>query len=179
MKRYVLTGPPGAGKTAVLLYLESQHGEHIVRECAEDVIRMRSAQGVKDPWNESDFQHRILELQLLRERMAPRDTRVFFDRGVDDGLAYLCPGPGTYQRVLDAMAEQRYDHVFFFEPRTGNGEPPLRGENVVRSHELGTLLRTIYENSAYPMTTVPPLPVHLRAKIILETIKTSSSIGDG
>ena len=48
MKRYILTGAPGAGKTAILRQLELD-GYGVVEEAATDIIAIEQAQGVADP----------------------------------------------------------------------------------------------------------------------------------
>lgn len=52
MRRYILTGAPGCGKTAILRQLELV-GFGVVEEAATDVIALRQAQGVAEPWRES------------------------------------------------------------------------------------------------------------------------------
>jgi predicted ATPase len=112
MKKYVLTGGPGTGKSSIILSLEAK-GEYVIREGAEDYIRLRQAAGAKTPWTEPDFQDRILDLQLQREARVPKGaTRVFIDRGVADGLAYAKEGTETYKRIEDAGKITRYDKIF-------------------------------------------------------------------
>jgi len=48
MRRFVLTGTPGAGKTAILRQLELD-GFAVVEEAATDVIALQQAQGVAEP----------------------------------------------------------------------------------------------------------------------------------
>jgi predicted ATPase len=54
MPAYVLTGAPGAGKTAVLRLLETL-GYPVVEEAATDVIALDNALGRAEPWNEHGF----------------------------------------------------------------------------------------------------------------------------
>ncbi|MEU0486543.1 AAA family ATPase [Streptosporangium sp. NPDC006013] len=49
MKRYILTGTPGAGKTAILRWLECD-GHTVVEEAATDVIALHQARGEPKPW---------------------------------------------------------------------------------------------------------------------------------
>src|SRR3989338_538036 len=87
-KTYILTGGPGTGKSSLILALE-QRGEYTIREAAEDHIKLRQANGIKEPWTEPDFQDLILDLQLRREERIPKETeKAFIDRGLPDGLAY-------------------------------------------------------------------------------------------
>ena len=49
MNRYVLTGAPGAGKTAILRQLELE-GFSVVEEAATDIIALWQAKGIAEPW---------------------------------------------------------------------------------------------------------------------------------
>jgi predicted ATPase len=67
MRRYVLTGAPGAGKTSVLRALLDL-GFAIVEEAATDVIASEQRRGVDEPWRDDDFIDKIVGLQRQRER---------------------------------------------------------------------------------------------------------------
>ncbi len=49
MKRFILTGAPGAGKTSILRALAAA-GHPVVEEAATDVMAGRLALGDADPW---------------------------------------------------------------------------------------------------------------------------------
>lgn len=66
MKRYVLTGTPGAGKTTVLNVLRTR-GWPVVDEAATDAITAQQAVGVAEPWTAPGFIDNILELQMARQ----------------------------------------------------------------------------------------------------------------
>jgi predicted ATPase len=51
MKRYIVTGAPGAGKTAIIRQLEID-GFGVVEEAATDVIALCHANGIGEPWNQ-------------------------------------------------------------------------------------------------------------------------------
>ena len=59
MKRFVLTGAPGSGKTAILRQLEFD-GFGVVEEAATDVIALRQAEGIAEPWMQPGFITRSL-----------------------------------------------------------------------------------------------------------------------
>src|SRR4051794_19548861 len=65
LKRYVLTGAPGAGKTAVIRQLEVD-GFSVVEEAATDIIALQQAQGLEEPWFRDSFIDEIAELQRTR-----------------------------------------------------------------------------------------------------------------
>src|SRR6516164_8547641 len=53
MKRYILTGTPGSGKTSLLHELKSQ-GYSVVEEAATDVIALEHRCGNLEPWMQAD-----------------------------------------------------------------------------------------------------------------------------
>jgi predicted ATPase len=66
MKRFVLTGAPGSGKTAILRQLE-RDGFSVVEEAATDVIALAQAQGVSEPWRHPSFIDSVADLQRRRQ----------------------------------------------------------------------------------------------------------------
>jgi predicted ATPase len=81
MKRFILTGAPGAGKTAILRQLELD-GIGVVEEAATDIIALWQAQGVLEAWKHRSFIDAISDLQKQRQVRAalyPDDIQ-FFDR---------------------------------------------------------------------------------------------------
>ncbi|WP_406493517.1 AAA family ATPase [Streptomyces sp. NBC_01604] len=66
MRRYVLTGTPGAGKTAILRGLH-ELGYEVVEEAATAVIARAQAQGEEEPWTRASFVDEVVELQRERQ----------------------------------------------------------------------------------------------------------------
>jgi len=83
MKRFVLTGAPGSGKTAIIRQLEFD-GLSVVEEAATDVIALRQAVGIAEPWMQPGFIDAVADLQRLRQLRAcsERDGIQFHDRSV-------------------------------------------------------------------------------------------------
>jgi len=69
MKRFVLTGAPGSGKTVILRQLEFD-GFGVVEEAATDVIALRQAVGIAEPWMQPVFIDAVADLQRLRQLRA-------------------------------------------------------------------------------------------------------------
>src|SRR5260221_7268574 len=81
MRRFILTGAPGAGKTVLLRQLECD-GFSVVEEAATDVIALEQAQRVAEPLTKSSFIDLVIELQKRRQQRAadaPDDIQ-FHDR---------------------------------------------------------------------------------------------------
>ena len=66
MRRYIITGAPGAGKTAIIRQLELD-GFSVVEEAATDVIAAAHAQGIDEPWRHPSFLDAIARLQKERQ----------------------------------------------------------------------------------------------------------------
>lgn len=83
MKRFILTGAPGAGKTAIIRQLELD-GFSVVEEAATDVIAAAHAQGTLQPWTNPSFIDLVAKLQMDRQIRASYqpDQVQFHDRCV-------------------------------------------------------------------------------------------------
>ena len=81
MRRFIITGAPGAGKTAIIRQLELE-GFSVVEEAATDVIAAAQAQGTPQPWTHPSFIDRIANLQRDRQLRASchPDEVQFHDR---------------------------------------------------------------------------------------------------
>ncbi len=83
MRRFIITGAPGAGKTAILRQLELE-GFSVVEEAATDVIAAAQARGTAEPWTDPAFIDLIASLQRERQLRASYqpDEIQFHDRSV-------------------------------------------------------------------------------------------------
>jgi hypothetical protein len=83
MRRFIITGAPGAGKTAIIRQLELD-GFSVVEEAATDVIAAAHAQGTVQPWMHPSFIDAIANLQKDRQIRASYqpDEVQFHDRCV-------------------------------------------------------------------------------------------------
>src|SRR6478752_712970 len=81
MRRFIITGAPGAGKTAIIRQLEIE-GFSVVEEAATDIIAAAHAQGTVEPWKDSSFIDAIAKLQRDRQIRASYqpDQLQFHDR---------------------------------------------------------------------------------------------------
>jgi predicted ATPase len=81
VRRFIITGAPGAGKTAIIRQLELD-GFGVVEEAATDVIAAAQARGMIEPWTCPSFIDVIAHLQRDRQIRAsyqPDDIQ-FHDR---------------------------------------------------------------------------------------------------
>ena len=83
MTRFIITGAPGAGKTAILRQLELD-GFSVIEEAATDIIAAAQAQGIAQPWMQPSFIDAVAKLQRDRQIRASYqpDEIQFHDRCV-------------------------------------------------------------------------------------------------
>jgi predicted ATPase len=83
MTRFIITGAPGSGKTAIIRQLELD-GFSVVEEAATDVIAAAQARGTAEPWTVPSFIDQVADLQKRRQiRAADQPAEIqFHDRSV-------------------------------------------------------------------------------------------------
>ena len=81
MRRFIITGAPGAGKTAIIRQLELD-GFGVVEEAATAIIAAAQARGTAQPWTHPSFIDAVASLQRTRQIRASSqpDEVQFHDR---------------------------------------------------------------------------------------------------
>ena len=169
MARYILTGAPGAGKTALLRLLE-RRGHAVVEEAATDVIALEQALGRDEPWTDPGFIDRIVALQKQRQRTAGDG---FFDRSpvcawaLSEFLGFP-PSPALRAEMARIAAEQIYEAQVFFIQTLGFVTPTaarrISYEDALRFEQVH--LET-YRRFGYQLVMIPPGDLEARADQVL------------
>lgn len=170
MKRFILTGTPGSGKTALLRQLELE-GFGVVEEAATDVIALRQAQGIAEPWTDPSFLEAVVALQTARELRGAQmpDTIQFHDRSV------VCTAaPATYlgyaygavlEHALERMAREGiFAKEVFFTRNLGHVAPTearrISYEEALRFEEIH---EKVYRSFGFTLIDLEPAPLEERA----------------
>jgi predicted ATPase len=129
MKRFILTGAPGSGKTAILRQLEVD-GFAVVEEAATDVIALAQVQGTPEPWKHPSFIDSVVALQRRRlERAKTHSDEIqFHDRSAicTAALATYLGHPVTalLSRELERIRREGiFENGVFFVQNLGFIEP--------------------------------------------------------
>lgn len=178
MRRFIITGAPGAGKSAIIRQLELD-GFSVVEEAATDVIAAAQAQGRGEPWKDPSFIDAIAHLQRDRQIRASGqpDEVQFHDRCVvcTAALAIYLGYPfspflaGELERIQKAAIYQ--NRVFFIrnlgfirhtEARRITFEETVRFERI---HE------ETYQRFGFQLISVDPGDLAQRVRAIKAAIR--------
>jgi len=177
MKRFILTGAPGAGKTAILRQLELE-GFNVVEEAATDIIALWQAQGIAQPWTDPSFLDAVAGLQRQRQLRSSSEALEiqFHDRSAICTAAlatYLGYSVGdSLSRELERIATERiYQKQVFFirnlgfvkhtEARRISFEESLRFEQI---HE------ETYRTLGFQIISIEPGSLFERVQAIKSTM---------
>ena len=182
MKRFIITGAPGAGKTAILRHLELE-GFGVVEEAATDIIAAAQARGIAELWRDASFIEAIARLQKEREIRGSYlpDGIQFHDRAVvcTAALAEYLGHPfppfltGELERIKNPAVYQ--PQVFFIrnlgfmtatEARRISFEESLRFEKI---HE------DTYRRFGFTLAYVEPGPVSERVRTIRAALQSETT----
>jgi predicted ATPase len=163
LRRIVVTGGPGAGKTAVLELMRHAFCRHVrILEEAAGIVFGGGFPREVSPASRRAAQRAIFHVQRELEAVADADgaATVICDRGTLDGLAYW-PGPGDLCAEVGTTAEQelaRYAAVIHLRtPSETNGYDhtnPLRVETAAEALAIDQRIEQVW--AAHPKRFVVP-----------------------
>lgn len=146
-RRVVVTGGPGAGKTAVLEVVQRHLCEHVlVLPEAASILFAGGFPRRGTPAARRAGQRAIFHVQTELERMAIEESQaavILCDRGTVDGLAYWDDPPDTFWAecgTTHAAQLAHYDAVIHLRTPPANGgydrSNPLRIESASEAQQL-------------------------------------------
>jgi predicted ATPase len=177
MRRFILTGAPGAGKTAIIRRLELD-GFGIVEEAATDVIALEQALGLAEPWTRPAFIDAVVDLQRRRQirALSEPDAVQFHDRSAICTAAlaaYLGYPVSTIlaDELNRIKAEAIYCKRIFFIRNMGFVTPTeARQISFAQTVHLERVHEETYRKLGFEIVFVEPAGVEERAAAIRRSV---------
>jgi len=173
MKRYVLTGTPGCGKTSLLRVLEIR-GAFVIEEAATDIIAFEQSRGIKEPWKNPSFIDMIIKLQRQRQHQTA-DLSVplqYVDRSPFCTYAlavYLNvpPSPLLLEEIDRVLQINIYEPQVFFLENLGFCAP-TEARKITYDEALifERIHQETYDKFGFQCLMIPPVALEERVIII-------------
>ncbi|TDD58884.1 ATPase [Actinomadura rubrisoli] len=162
MKRFILTGTPGSGKTSVLRAL-ADRGYDVVDEAATAVITQAQERGEAEPWSQASFIDEVVGLQRQRQTRASSTATGIqvYDRSpiCTHALSVYLQRPilAALSLELNRIAhEQIYERQVFFVRNLGFCEPTAaRRISFKDSLDFERIHEESYRNFGYELVDIP------------------------
>lgn len=178
MKRYILTGTPGCGKTT-LLHALAELGYTAVPEAATEIIANAHEQGLDEPWTHPQFIDDIIALQKARQIALDENTNgiQFYDRSPICTYAlarYLNfePSLQLLSEIKRMRSEAIYQTSVFFLDNLGRCEPTAaRRISFEEALKFEAIHQNAYDHFDFHCIHIPAVTVSERVALILQNIE--------
>ena len=178
-KRYILTGTPGSGKTALLRAFELA-GYTVVEEAATDIIALRHAQAIAEPHTNPAFIDDITNLQKHRQmRTADSAAVQFYDRSpiCTYALAVFLNFPISITLAEEMARIEKakiYQKQVFFIENLGFCEPSAaRKITFEDSLKFEEVHEDTYRSFGYECIKIAPRDLSARVEQITRYVSTA------
>ena len=180
IKRIVITGGPGTGKTSIINELNSRKFK-----CLEEISREVTLEAQKKGIDQLFLSHPLLFSELLLEGRVNQyklaesidSDLIFFDRGIPDVLAYMdYVGENYPEQFIKASKEHKYDQVFILAPwQEIYQSDNERYESFDQALEIHKFLINTYGKFGYDLIDVPFGSIVSRTDFIIDLSNISEN----
>ena len=179
---YVITGGPGAGKTAILGEL-GRRGFACVPEAARQIIQEQvSSGGDAVPWLNTARYASLMMQKSVHDYLAHVGTEqvTFFDRGILDTITHARINHFRLSEVAYFQAQtHRYNRKVFLAPPwqeiySTDSERKQTFEEAMSAFQVN---QEVYTEYGYELVEIPRAALQTRADFILNSIGNSIEPG--
>lgn len=172
IKRHLLIGGPGSGKSTLINSIETA-GYPVFHEISRDVIKQAQQLGIEQLFltDPLAFSNKLLAGRIAQFKNA-QPGHQFYDRGIPDIPAYhKFTGDTIPQEYIDASNTYTYDTVFFLPPWEGIYQSDSeRYESYKQAVEISTILLNFYKDLGYYPIVIPTGTVEERFTYLMTHI---------
>lgn len=178
MKRYILTGTPGCGKTSILRALEI-NGAPVIEEAATHIIAYEQCRGIEEPWKSPAFIDHIVRLQRQRQQQTTglSTPLQYYDRSPFCTYAlavYLGYPPSSLllEEIDRVLEEKTYEPQVFFLENLGFCTPTdARKISFEEALVFEKIHKEAYDKFGFQRLMIPPVSIEERLQIIYKTTR--------
>ena len=174
MKRHIISGAPGTGKTTLINALQNS-GYCVFEEVSRKIIHsQQQIRGNKTPWGDVHGFTKLVYKQTIKELNTPIKQHAFADRSLADSIPYLLlkkqPVPDYF---LNFDYHKFYQKTVYFCPLWEEIfiQDCQRLQSFEESKELEYLLLNTYKKLGFSILHIPKTKVLERLNFIISTLK--------
>ena len=177
---FILTGPPGAGKSSILNLLKEK-GVLVIEEPARQIIaeqRLIEGKGLYDK-----NKHLFLELMLSRaiytyKQMLESTNIVVFDRGIPDLIGYAQLFGIDHSIIANAAQYFRYNTKVLFAPFWSEiyVNDDERKMTAKEANEFGSIIKQGFLELSYQTIDIPLDSISSRVDFIVHEIHSHNCV---
>lgn len=169
LKRYVISGAPGSGKTALINAFELDK-VYCFEEISRSLISEAQKNGKEQPFltDPLAFSNILLSERIAQYSHPQQAPYHLYDRGIHDVIAYLDGIGADYPQDYVTQAHiYTYDKVFLLPPWEDIYIPDSeRYETFEQAMEIHEHLVAVYKRFMMPIIEVPKVSVDKRVEFI-------------
>ena len=169
MKRYIITGAPGTGKTTLIKALQRKGYTTFEEVSRKIIISEQRINGVKTPWQDMVGFTNLVFDQTVNALTVPITEFSFVDRGLADNIAYLqLKNSSISPKFLNFDYKKYYHSTVFVLPIWEEiyKQDEQRLQSFQEAEKLQFLLVKTYKKLGFSIEPVPKYSISKRVQFI-------------